>query len=770
MRAAVGGRLVGLVVFSSAFLLFTIELLVGKAALPRFGGTSAVWTTSLFFFQAALLAGYGYAHAVASRVPARAQAWVHAAAVVLSAAVLLAQAVRWGAPFLPPRGGAGVIGPWEVVAFLTAACGAPFVLLSTTGPLLQHWYAGATKGAPWRFYAVSNAGSLAALVVYPFIVEPRWGLTLQAKVTAGAFLAWAGALAVAVWRLRRAASNARQPAPGAEAFAESPTDASREVPAGRALRRASDGASDATRDEAAPAVVSGEHSPGGDAESTSDGGKSAERASDVPVATPGHRSGSAASSAWASGPLRDAATWVALSAMGTLFLSAVNNVMCQDVAPTPLLWALPLALYLASFIVTFGTERAWTKRVSVIIWLLGLAFLVVHTVRMPDVPLVFTVTTFSLVQLGANLLCHGELYARRPSASRLSAYYLWMAVGGVLGSLAVGFVAPLVFRDYTEFSLGLLVVGVGVAVALVRPKATAGRAVAALASVGLVVASLYLERHLVDGVLETRRNFFGVLRVQEEGTPGQPDHVRGLRHGNILHGLQWTGEDSIDEPTTYYTKASGLGAALQALRAHTSGGLSVEVLGLGLGTIAALLDDGDAVDFVEVNPDVIALAEGEGGYFSVLSRSKAKVHTTLGDARQVLEGEQRAGAPQRDLLVVDVFSGDAVPAHLFTVEAFELYFERLKPHGLLALHVSNRHLKLGRVALGIAVSRGWPAELLVSRSQGFATAATWVVVARDEADLPVVSVGEVFRDVRRTVDDPVVWTDDFQSILHALKD
>lgn len=705
MRAAVGGRLVGLVVFSSAFLLFTDELLVGKAALPRFGGTSAVWTTSLFFFQAALLAGYGYAHVVASRVPERAQAWVHAAAVTVSAVVLLGQAARWGAPFLPPRGASGAIGPWEVVAFLTAACGAPFVLLSTTGPLLQHWYAGATRGAPWRFYAVSNAGSLAALVVYPFIVEPRWGLTLQAKVTAGAFLAWAGALAVAVWRLRRATT---QPGPGDQRAASS----------------------DARARDAVPTDVS----------ST---GRSA---------------------------VREAATWVALSAMGTLFLSAVNNVMCQDVAPTPLLWALPLALYLVSFIVTFGTESAWTKRASVLTWLLGLALLAVHTVRMPDVSLVFTVATFSLVQLGANLLCHGELYARRPPASRLSAYYLWMAVGGVLGSLAVGFVAPLVFRDYTEFSLGLLVVGIGVAVALVRPKATAVRAVAALASVGLVVATLYLERHLVDGVLETRRNFFGVLRVQEEGTPGQPDHVRGLRHGNILHGLQWTDEDSIDEPTTYYTKGSGLGAALEALRARTTGGLSVEVLGLGLGTIAALLDDGDAVDFVEVNPDVIALAEGEGGYFSVLARSKAKVHTTLGDARQVLEGEQASGAATRDLLVVDVFSGDAVPAHLFTVEAFELYFERLKPHGLLALHVSNRHLKLGRVALGIAASRGWPAELLVSRSRGFATAATWVVVARDEADLPVVSVGEVFRDVRRKVEDPVVWTDDFHSILHALKD
>jgi hypothetical protein len=720
---------VGLVVFASAFLLFALELLVGKAALPRFGGTSAVWTTSLFFFQAALLAGYGYAHLVSSRVPSRAQAWVHAGVVGVAALVVLGQAAAWGAPFLPPRASGGAIDVGAVMAFLAGACGVPFVLLSTTGPLLQHWYASATRGAPWRFYAVSNAGSLAALLVYPFLVEPRWGLALQAKVTAGAFLAWAVALGVASWRLGRVAS--RGAAPEAAAW-----EAGADV--GRGAQN-SDGA-------AAPEAPEGRPKP-------------SDETAGVSGAPATGRTGA-----------REALTWVTLSAMGTLFLSAVNNVMCQDVAPTPLLWAVPLALYLVSFIVAFGAGRGWSLRTSVALWLLGLALLVAHTVRMPDVSLLFTVTAFSTVQLAANLLCHGELYARRPPAARLSTYYLWIAVGGVVGSLAVGVVAPLVFRDYTELTAGLLVVGLGVAVSVVRPKVTAGRVVVALASVGLVVALPVLERRLVDGVLETRRNFFGVLRVQEEGTPGGVDHVRGLRHGNILHGLQWTHEDAAGEPTTYYTKGSGLGAALDALRARSRGGVSVEVLGLGLGTVAALLEAGDSVDFVEVNPDVIALAQGAGGYFSVLSRSKAAVHVTEGDARQVLEAERTAGAPKRDLLVVDVFSGDAVPAHLFTVEAFELYFERLSPRGLLALHVSNRHLRLGRVALGIAAARGWPAELLVSRTRGFATGATWVVVARDEADLPVVQVGEVFRDVRRSIEAPVVWTDDFQSVLHALKE
>jgi spermidine synthase len=680
-----GGRLVGAVVFTSAGLLFTIELLVGKAALPRFGGTSAVWTAGLFFFQAALLAGYGYAHALASRLTAPAQRRVHLGVVTAAVAVVAAQAWAWGAPFLPPPSG-GAIGAVRVVAFLAVACGAPFAVLAATGPLMQHWYAVASGGAPWRFYAVSNAGSLLALAAYPFAVEPRFGLRAQAVGVGLVFVAWAAL----VLRLCVA------PVPSSP-----------------------------------PPVLSG-----------GEGGGEGER-----------RGG-----------------WFALSALGTLFLSATNNVMCQDVAPTPLLWALPLALYLLSFIVTFAGEGRWNRpALHGALWLVGLTALMVHSVLLPDVPLAFTVATYSAVQLGANLLCHGALYRRRPAAQRLSSYYLWMAAGGVAGSLFVGLVAPLVFRDYGELSLGLVVVGVGVAVGLLREKRTVGRIAAAQLAMVLLVAALVFPARVAGVVLETRRNFFGVLRVHEEGTPGSEDQVRGLRHGNILHGMQWQHPSKVEAPTTYYTQDSGLGAAVEALRARQPEGLSVEALGLGLGTLAALLREGDAVDFVEVNPDVLALAQGEGGYFSVLARSRAAVRTTLGDGRQVLEARRAAGAARVDLEVVDVFSGDAVPAHLFTVEAFELYFDRLKPRGLLALHVSNRHLALGRVAFGIAQARGWPAVLLVGRTRGLATASTWVVLARDEADLPRAEVGDVFRDVRRSVERPVVWTDDFQSVLSVLR-
>lgn len=733
MSAGTQGRLVAGVVFTSAFLLFTIELLVGKAALPRFGGTSAVWTTSLFFFQAALLAGYGYAHLLASRLRPRAQGLVHALAAGVAGSVLVGQAVAWGAPFLPTGSGPGDIGPGQVVAFLSAACGAPFVLLATTGPLLQHWYAGATRGAPWRFYAVSNAGSLLALVVYPFVLEPRLGLRLQAQAVGVVFLAWVAALGLAAWRLLRAAQGplhtllAASPAPDPGGPATAPDAKAAKVAKAAKATRAGKAATRIGAEEVAPRRTSA----------------------------------------------REAATWVGLSALGTLFLSAVNNVMCQDVAPTPLLWALPLGLYLLSFIVTFSGDAGWTRRGFVLLWVAGLASLLAHTVLMPEVSLLFTVATYSVVQLAANLLCHAELYRRRPPVERLSTYYLWMAVGGVLGSLAVGFVAPLVFRDYSEFSVGLVLVSGGVAWALVRvptgQRIPFGQAMGALASVFLLVFTFFLDAHLIEGVVETRRNFFGVLRVQEEGTRGEVDHVLGLRHGNILHGVQWTHPSRVREPTTYYTRGTGLYGAIEAARARAGGHVDVEVLGLGLGSIAALLDKGDTVDFIEVNPDVIALAEGEGGHFSVLQRSDATVTTHLGDARQALQQRRAAGAPLKDLVVVDVFSGDAVPAHLFTVESFELFFQRLEPHGLLAVHVSNRHLRLGRVAFGIAALKGWPVALYVSRQEGFATAATWVVLARDGADLPRLETGGLLREVLRQVDEPLVWTDDFQSVLHVLR-
>lgn len=678
-RGRQANLVVGGAVFLGAFLLFALELVIGKAALPRFGGTAAVWTTCLVFFQAALLAGYGYSHLVVTRLGAAAQRGVHLAVLTLVVAVLGGQVVAWGWPLLPPRA-TGSIDAGAVLVFLLLSAGAPFFVLSTTGPLLQAWYARTSGASPWWLYALSNAGSLAALLVYPFVLEPLVGLRAQAAALSIAWLGW-GALLVAGARTTHATAK--------------------------------------------PAMTT----------------------VNVPHVRP-----------------REAATWVALSAMGTLFLSAVNNVLCQDVAPTPFLWALPLAVYLASFVVAFDERR----RVGVLgtqLWLAGLVAVILNDVRWPDVPLAVTVGAWVLVQAGASLLCHGELFARRPPPERLSSFYLWSAVGGALGSLLVGVVAPVVLSDFHELPVALVLVGVGVAIALVR-RAPGQRTLVAVASVVLALGAAFVSRALVSGERLAMRNFFGVLRVQEEGAPGHAEHAFGLRHGGTLHGMQFTHPARIDEPTTYYSRSSGVGHALRVLRERRGGALSVSVLGLGVGTMAALLEAGDRADFVDIDPNVVALARGEGGYFLFLERTRATVTTTVGDARQVLE----ASTEPRDLIAVDVFSGDAVPAHLFTVEAFRVYLSRLRDDGVLALHVSNRHLRLGRVAMGIAKELGLEARIVISRTQGLGTSSTWVLVAKDARVLDAIRAdADGIKEIVREVDSPVVWTDDAQSLLPVLR-
>lgn len=660
-------QLPAVTVFSSALLLFLLELLVGRIALPRFGGSAAIWTTCLLFFQVMLVAGYGWAHLLATRIAPSKHAVAQLVLGLVALASLFWQWAAWGAPLVPDTttwNGTAL----DVLVFLLRTTALPFLVLSTTASLVQSAVSAEQGAKAFRLYAVSNAGALIALLVYPVSIEPLFGMTTQAK---GLTVGFALFLAALVLTLR-----------------------------GRAA-----------------------------------------------TTTPGRL-----------GTLRT--SWLVLPALGTALLSAATNALCQDLTPTPLLWAFPLAVYLVTFIVGFGDARWRRPLLSATLFGLGVLGLVLTTAVRPDVDLPLSIFTFGLVLFGGCWWLHAELHERRPEPGALSGFYLQLAIGGALGTAVVGVLAPVAFEDFYE--LPLTVAAVSVAMVVAWPAGTRLKPVAfAAAALSLVTLGLWVRGF--GGQRESMRSPYGVIRVQEENAPGSPFHAFALRHGDTLHGFQLQAPDKLDEPTAYFTRTSGLGVGIAALHEHRPGPIRAEILGLGIGVAAALFDRGDQVDFIELSPDVIELAK-RTERFSFLSRSKATVTVREGEARGTLVNDEAANAPKSDLLVVDVFSGDSVPTHLLTVEAVALYTQRLAQGGLLALHVSNRYLELVRVAAGVLEGAGLPHLVVAGQRGELATYSVWVLASSDVALLERARrlAGENAHALARP---KVVWTDDLQSVV-----
>jgi hypothetical protein len=639
--------------FASAALLFLLELLAGRFLLPWFGGASAVWATSLVFFQVLLLAGYAWAHLGPRWLGDRLHAGLHAAGAIGTALLLLWLGRSWPSPLTPPAdwrpdpASDPVLG---VVRLLGATVGLPFLVLATSGPLLQRWYAALRpEAAVHRLYAVSNAGSLVGLLAWPFVVEPWLPLT-----TAG--WAWAGLYAVCAASLGALAPSARA---------------------------------------SAPAEVAGRAKP----------------------------------------------AWIVLPALSSALLLATTNVLCAEVATVPLLWVLPLAVYLLSFVVAFeGRGRLDTVGPALVV-----AVAACHLL------LAFPTIGFwwqGLVLLGAQALasyaCHAELRELRPANEGLTLYYLCIAAGGALGGLFVALVAPVVFIQYWEHPLVLLAIlgwvaraawadprswlrggwsgvplglmaGLFAVVAVFAaggielpggplPVLAVAVGLAALAwsrsgepdalpwwatpyvagSVALVCVGLLnvlREDALTD--VASDRNFYGVVRVRDREIDGL--RVRVMEHGRTTHGLQILDRPRV--PTAYFAEGTGVGLAIAALppgEPHRIG-----VLGLGVGTLAAWARPGDEITFYEINPAVIAMARAD---FTFLSDSAGDIRVVPGDGRLALEREDRV----YDVLSLDAFSGDSLPVHLLTIEAFRLYLDHLALDGILAVHVSNRHVDLAR--------------------------------------------------------------------------
>lgn len=684
-----------LLVFLSAFLLFQIQPMVAKRILPWFGGSSSVWTTCMLFFQAALLLGYYYAHRLSAWRELRKESRWHA--VVLGVSLLAA------VPILPsdrykPQGGEEPIS--AILLLLATTVGFPYLLLSTTSPLLQSWYARATGNAvPYRLFALSNLASLLALVSYPLVVEPNLTLPQQSWLWSGLYVVFV-LLVVGLSRKWRKADS------GAAAEA-----ATLDTPARVALA--------ASR----PALVT-------------------------------------------------RATWVMLAMCPTVLLLAVTAYLTQDVASIPFLWVGPLVLYLLSFILTFESSRYYQRW----FWLplLVVALGLVGWLEAPGAPSLTmwgTVGFYSAAMFITMMVCHGEMVALKPEAEHLTSFYLSLSVGGVLGGLFVGLWAPTQFNRYWELPIGWWMAGALALLAnVVRRRAwwgsTAGVVTLALATVGLGLYGAWWNQRLnVDHPDErfVGRNFYGMLRVEEDGQYEDTTLRRKLLNGVINHGMQYMHPLRRRMTTTYYCRESGAGRAL--LQRMPGQRLKFGFVGLGSGNLATYGKRGDEMHIYEINPLVLNIADS---HFSFLRDAEAKQVLHFGDARRSLELQPPAGF---DVLLVDAFSGDSVPVHLLTAEAVALYRKHLNPTGVLALHISNKYLKLEPVVAAAAEANGLLGFVFAdNRDDGeeICYSSTWVLLMTYESRLAHLGI-----DIDSTPLTPTKgfrgWTDQYSNLWNVLQ-
>lgn len=671
-------------IFVSAFLLFLVQPLIAKQIVPWFGGSAAVWTTCLVFFQCVLLAGYAYADMLV-RLRARTQAIVHTALAVLACATLpiIPSAALKPVDASDPSG--------RILLLLTATIGLPYLLVSTTGPLVQSWFARAYAHDPrsasvYRLFALSNLASLAALLAYPFAVEPFFAVRTQSIAWSGVFVAFAALVVATAWATeRRTRSSATGAAPRET---EAPTDAP-------------------------PRVA-------------------------------------------------DYALWLALAGFGTLFLLVVTAHITQNVASVPFLWIVPLSLYLLTFILCFE-GRIWYRRA--VFWPLALLALPAMAWALGAdrgvMDIGKAIPLFCIGLFVVCMFCHGELVRAKPAPRYLTRFYLMIALGGAIGGLFVGLVAPRVFVGMWEFPIALI--ALAAITGLVMRRTSAWLLLPALAS--LVAAAWFGWRYvdfMRDDAVYLTRNFYGALRVKQTGPIDEPDTMRRLMHGVIMHGEQFVDAARSRMPTSYYGVDSGAGLALRLSHPKDQ---RVGIIGLGAGTTAAYGDDGDVFHYYEINPQVLEVARG---WFTFLPSTRARVETSLGDARLSLERE----APQRfDVLIVDAFSSDAIPVHLMTREALAVYRKHMAPDGVIAFHVTNRYLDLAPVVQQLADDAGLEALAIEDRPVMPWLSQTDYVLVTDRSNRAFIDHPLV--QAHRVEIEPIaglrLWTDDYNNLFKIVR-
>jgi SAM-dependent methyltransferase len=453
--------------------------------------------------------------------------------------------------------------------------------------------------------------------------------------------------------------------------------------------------------------------------------------------------------------------WACLAAMGSFLLLAVSNHISQNIASIPLLWIVPLSLYLLSFILCFDSTRWYHREIFAAMLAAGLG---VMAYTLADRSLVnkleLQIGVFCAGLFLCCMFCHGELARLKPAPRYLTRFYLMVALGGAIGSVLVGLLAPIVLPAYFELGFGLVACAalLTIQVRRMHPIFVILGAASLLFAVG---ANAWAIRDFYDDTILATRNFYGVLRVQDLDQ-GTRNHHRSLIHGTILHGTQYLDPDLERQATTYYTANSGVGRALESMHPSLRP-LKVGIIGLGAGTIATYGSKGDVYRFYDINPAVVGIARSD---FTFLRRSDASIEIALGDARLNLEREPPRGF---DLLAIDAFSSDAIPVHLITAEALAVYRRHMRPGGIIAFHVTNRFLDLAPVVQKLAEAQGLHAVLVSDDgSDTLASRSDWVLVSDSEAALNIPAIAEASGSIAPRPD-LRLWTDDFNNIVQVLK-
>ena len=740
-------------IFLSAFLLFLVQPMVAKMILPLLGGTPAVWNTCMLFYQATLLAGYAYVHVMTSRINPQRQVLIHLSLLMLPVLMLpIGLPAGWTPPDHPNPA-------WWVLLLLSVVIGPPFFLLSTTAPLLQRWFSWTdhpSASDPYFLYAASNAGSMLALFSYPLLIEPWFPLKgtewfTQTMIWSFGYTMLVCCIAACAWYLRRRL--------GRFGVASSPG-----VP---------------ERTAALPPV-----------------------------------------------PTVTMLRWILLAFVPSSFLLGATTHITLNVAAIPLLWVLPLGIYLLSFILVFANWPAAYHRTMVVTLPVLLVLLALDVMPgVPDLPgwAQFVLPLAGLAAIA--MVCHGELATSRPSAERLTLFYLLMSIGGALGGLFNALVAPVLFSDTYEYELvlilaALLIPRLGEQDSLWSARWSPYRVsrhvriqgfwlwvVLVVASVLLVGSVRLLREHtllvvmlstaaslslwygtvgfsrrfgaglavvlltafamsawLGDRVLYQTRTFFGVLKVVH----AKDDNTRILIHGMTNHGIQRTEPEARRQSVSYFHPSSPYGQVFAAF-SGAAAKRRIAVTGLGIAALANYIDEGQSLTYYEIDPAVVAIAQ-DGSlftYYQDTQRRGADLKVVVGDARLKMEA-----APDHsyDMIILDAFTSDAIPVHLLTKEAMQLYLRKLAPGGLLVAHISNRYLGLEPVLGNLADALGLIAVKQFDYANGvpYKSGSDLVVMANDREALGALSTDPRWSPLERS-HAVGIWSDDFSNVLRIIR-